>query len=196
MKTVTFLSILYLVDLLFPGTDPSGDVSLAFLPVLAMAAFGLFSAVQQRQAASAQAKAIEQQAQLDAEMARRQAEEDARAESAQVDSMRDDQRRRRAAIEAAYAKSGVLLEGTPASMLENQRVIDETNIREVHRAGGERRNLMEWQARTGQQMASFQSSAVRRKAVTSFISGIADTGINTMQYRRQRQAENLKWYQF
>lgn len=199
MKTVTFLSLLYLVDLLFPGTDPSGDVSFAawnFLPWVVMGALGVFSAHQQMQAASAQAKAMNKQAEIDAEMARRQAEEDARAESAQVDSMRDDQRRRRAAIEAAYAKSGVLLEGTPASMLENQRVIDETNVREVHRAGGERRNLMEWQARTGQQMAGFQSSAVRREGVTSFISGIADTGINTMQYRRERQAENLKWYQF
>jgi hypothetical protein len=45
-------------------------------------------------------------------------------------------------------------------------------------------------------MANFQASATRRQGVTSFISGIAETGINTMQYQRQRKAENLKWYQF
>lgn len=196
MKLFLYLTILIVADHLLPGGEVSGDASLAFLPLLAMAAFGLYSGIQQKQAADAQAKAIQQQAQLDAEMARRQAEADAQAESAQVDAMRDDQRRRRAAIEAGYAKAGVLLEGTPASLLENQAVIDETNVREVHRAGNERRNLIQWQSGAQGQMANFQASVVKRQGVTSFISGIADTGINTMQYQRQRKAESLKWYQF
>jgi len=158
------------------------EASLAFLPVLAAAftaATGLFGAVSSYRAGQQQADLAEQQAEINAEMARREAEADAREESEEMRRLRDQQRRRRAQIEAAYAKSGVLLEGTPAEMLTRQRETDEFNVQSRHYEGNERRKTMLWSADQGKRMGGAQASAMRRRANSSFISGIGNTAASS-----------------
>lgn len=162
----------------------AGEEMLAFLPGLALipslmlsfsAATGLYGAYSQYQAGQAQADMAKKQADVNAEMARREAEADAKAESQEAREMRDQQRRRRAQIEAGYAASGVLLEGTPAQMLTRQREADEFNVQARHQEGNERRKTMLWQASTGQQLGRFEAKSMRRAANTSFIAGIGNT---------------------
>ena len=169
---------------------------LAFLPGLTLlpslllsfsAATGVYGAYSQYQAGQAQADMARKQADVNAEMARREAEADAKAESQQAREMRDQQRRRRAAMEAAYATSGVLLEGTPAQMLTRQREADEFNVQARHQEGNERRKTMLWQASTGQQLGKFQAKATRRAANNSFIAGIGNTASGTFSNYRAFQ---------
>lgn len=157
---------------------------LAFLPGLTLipslmlsfsAATGVYGAYSQYQAGQAQADLQEKQAEVNAEMARREVEADAKAESQEAREMRDQQRRRRAAMESAYATSGVLLEGTPAQMLTRQRETDEYNVQARHQEGNERRKTMLWQASTNQQLGKFQAKSTRRAANNSFIAGIGNT---------------------
>lgn len=150
-------------------------MSFAITAVSLTAITGLYGAYSQYQAGQAQADLAEKQANVNAEMARREAEAEAKAESQQTREMRDQQRRRRATIEAGYAKSGVLLEGTPAQMLVNQREADEFNVQARHQEGNERRKTMLWQASTGQQLGNFEAKSMRRAANNSFIAGIGST---------------------
>lgn len=150
-------------------------MSFAITAVAVSAATGLYSAYSSYQAGQAQADIAEKQANVNAEMARREAEADAKAESQEAREMRDQQRRRRATIEAGYATSGVLLEGTPAQMLTRQRETDEYNVQARHQEGNERRKTMLWQASTGQQLGQFEAKSMRRAANNSFIAGIGNT---------------------
>lgn len=179
--TVLFLAICFSGS----GSEQEG-VMLAFLPGLTLipslmlsfsAATGVYGAYSQYQAGQAQADLAEKQANVNAEMARREAEADAKAESQEAKEMRDQQRRRRAAMEAAYATSGVLLEGTPAQMLTRQREADDFNVQARHQEGNERRKTMLWQASTNQQLGQFEAKSTRRAANNSFIAGIGNTAV-------------------
>lgn len=154
-------------------------MSFAITATTIAAITGVYSAVSSYQAGRQQADLAEQQADVNAEMGRREAENDAAAESEQARQLRDAQRRRRATIEAGYAKSGVLLEGTPAQMLVNQREADEYNVQSTHYEGNERRKLMLWQADAGQQLGNFQAKSMRRQANAQFIAGIGSTAART-----------------
>lgn len=150
-------------------------MSFAITAVSLTAITGLYGAYSSYQAGQAQADLAEQQANLNADLARREAEAAAAAETEEMKRLRDAQRRRRATIEAGYAKSGVLLEGTPASLLVNQREADEFNVQASQWEGNERRKTMLWQAQAGQKLGQFEAKTMRRAANTSFIAGIGNT---------------------
>jgi hypothetical protein len=154
---------------------------LGLLPSLFLslgAASGVAGSFMQYRAGQAQADLAEDQAEVNAEMARREAEDQAREESEQARSMREQQRRRRDAMEAAYASSGVLLEGTPAAMLTRQRETDEYNVQQMHRSMGEQRKLMLWDADTGLQMGRARARGMRKSANIGLVTGLANTGAN------------------
>ena len=158
----------------------SNDSMVAFWPLLAAAfsgGLGLWNAYQQKEATEEQAETLERESKVNAELARRQVEEDARAESDEVRRAREEQRRRRAAIESTYASSGVLLEGSAAEMLTRQREVDELNIQKTHRGGNERRKTMLWNTDFQEKSGMYQAKSLRRKANTQFISGVAQSGV-------------------
>jgi hypothetical protein len=160
----------------------SDGIALAFLPLLAVAfsaGIGMWNQYQQYEAGNDQADLAEQQSKVDAELARREAEEDSNAESDEVRRAREEQRRRRASIESAYASSGVVLEGTAADMLTRQRKKDELNIQKTHRGGNERRKVMLWNADFNQKSGLYQAKSLRRKATTQFISGVTNTAVGS-----------------
>ena len=151
-------------------------MSFAITAVALTAATGIYTAISMKSAADDQADLAEHQSKVNSEALRREAEDDSRADSQQAQQLRDAQRRRRATIEAGYAKSGVILEGTPADMLVNQREADEQNVKTMEWEGNERRKRMMWQADTNQRLGSFEAGSIRRQGNAQFISGIGKTG--------------------
>ena len=168
-------------------------MSFAITAVAVTAVTGVYGAVSSYQAGQAQADLAEQQAKLNAEMQRREAEEDAAAESDEVRRLREAQRRRRATIEAGYAKSGVLLEGTPAQLLVNQREADEYNVQATHYEGNERRKRMLWASDNGERLGEFESKSLRRQANADFISGMGDTVAKTAKGTNKIGADRGWW---
>jgi len=91
------------------------------------AAAGLFM---QHQASSSAAKQAENDAEYEAQVSEEQAKQEKFNRDAAEKSERTQSARRRAAQRASYAKSGVLLEGTPEIMLAEQAGVDEQNIQQ------------------------------------------------------------------
>lgn len=95
----------------------------------------MYQAQQQSQAQKAQAKQQEQMAAAEernaryaAEGAANRAEQERMERESERKEERDQQKRRRSKQEAIYAKSGVLLDGTPAAYLTAQAETDELNV--------------------------------------------------------------------
>lgn len=93
-----------------------------------------------------QSEMAQRQAELNAQIRRQQALEAAETESENVVNMRAERRRARARIEAAYAATGVALQGTPAALLTDQREFDEEEFQAIHSDGNEQRSLEYWAA--------------------------------------------------
>ncbi len=129
-----------------------------------------------------QADAMAAQAELDQQQARLEADEDAKAEQSRVKAMRDEQRRNRAAIEAGYAASGVVLEGSAGDILTKQAEIDELNVQREHSEGNRRRQLMEWGSGEQAKMDRYAAKSRSRAAGMSLVAGLgqsAATGVDT-----------------
>ena len=103
------------------------------------AATGIYGAYQTNEQGKATAKGIERQAKVDRDAAARQMELDAAEESQVASAERKENRRLRAMQEAAYAGSGVLMEGSAADVLVKQRTVQEANVQNIHVAGGNQR---------------------------------------------------------
>ena len=103
--------------------------------VAVTAATGIYGAYQTNAQGKATAKGIERQAKVDRDAAQRQMELDSAEESRVATAERKENRRLRAMQEAAYAGSGVLMEGSAADVLVKQRAVDEANIQNIHVAG-------------------------------------------------------------
>jgi hypothetical protein len=120
-------------------------------------------------------KAAGQQAQYNADHAAKveemQAEEEKLRRSAQERQERKQARMRRASIEADFAKSGLLMTGTPVYLLEEQAKADEMNILEGNRISsvGFMRSME--RARLIRQQGKFDKSAADYGATTTLISG-------------------------
>ena len=93
----------------------------------ATALYGMFA---QHQAGKAQAKQAEYDAEYEAELRENQAEQERLNRLEAEKGERRMTARRRASQRASYAKSGVLLEGTPLNLLSEQAGIDEKNIQQ------------------------------------------------------------------
>jgi len=110
------------------------------------AATGIYGAYQTSEAgksaaaaAKNQAKGIEAQAKVDRDASVRQMELDSAEEGRVATAERKENRRLRAMQEAAYAGSGVLMEGSAADVLVKQRTVQEANVQNIHVAGGNQR---------------------------------------------------------
>lgn len=182
----------FFVNLLSPQAN--GGETVAFFPLLLTAAFGLFGAYNQYRTGQEQADAIEAQNEMNAQVAREEVEQASRAESKRMEALRDQQRRRRAAIEVAYAKSGVLLEGTPASVLTRQREVDEYNVQQLHHDGNERRKLSIWAADNAAIAGQAQANAYRNQGKTALIAGVGNTAANVYGLQKQANYTNFKWF--
>jgi hypothetical protein len=189
-------TFLFVVDVLMVGhwLTYNGDEVVAFWPIALSVAFGLFNTASQYMAAQGQADIAEQQARLDAEAAKREAELDAKAETDEVMKMREEQRRRRASIEAGYAKSGVLMDGTPAEMLVKQREVDEYNVQKTHHQGNERRKLMDWKADADYQTGMAKADAYKTQANTALVSGLGSTAMDAYNMQSQAKFTSWKWF--
>lgn len=146
-------------------------------PILPIAAvgLGLFQTYQNYQAGQAEADALRDQARLDREQAARQMELDSQKDADEVNLMRDKARRNRAAMEAAYAASGVLLEGSAAQVLTSQRETDELNAQRSHRTTNEQLKLDNWGANERYKQMMYRADTADRMADISVISGLAGT---------------------
>jgi len=114
--------------------------------VAVSAATGIYGAYQTNEQGKATAKGIEAQAKADRDAAARQMELDSAEESRVASAERKENRRLRAMQEAAYAGSGVLMEGSAADVLVKQRTVQEANVQNIHVAGGNQRAQDKWKS--------------------------------------------------
>ena len=99
-----------------------------------------------QQLANQQAERQQNDAERRALRIRQEARQNALAETRKAESLMDQQRDRRDAIELTYANAGVTLEGSPAAMLTKQREVDRLNIDLLQWEGYNRRRDMAWEA--------------------------------------------------
>ena len=135
-----------------------------------LAVAGMFM---QREGTRNAAKQAEYDAEYEAEVAETQAEQEKLNRREAEKGERKMTARRRASQRASYAKSGVLLEGTPLTMLSEQASADELNIQQSNAESRQRRvNLL-----AGGQNALIagrnKSNALKYKANTQFIGSAA-----------------------
>ena len=114
-------------------------MSFAVTAIAVSAATGIYGAYQQNEQGKATAKGIEAQAKVDAEAAQRQMDMDAREEGQKMTKERNENRRLRAQMEAAYAGSGVLMEGSATDVMVKQRQVNEANVQNIHVSAGNQR---------------------------------------------------------
>lgn len=89
---------------------------------------------QQKQLLERQADQAEAMAEYNAEVAERNARREQEQRQQQESAERREARRRRARIEAAFAKNGVMMQGSPTLLLTEQAAIDEYNIQSATEA--------------------------------------------------------------
>lgn len=157
----------------------AGSTMIAFWPVVATMALGLFQTYNTYQNQQAQADAIESQAEQQRELAKQQIAENSKKEQEKVDAMRDKQRRRRAIIESQYAKSGVLMDGSAEYILTKQREKDELNIQKTHDYGNRQRSLNNWKAESGYAHGISRADNIRTSSKTGAVTGLIGAGIDT-----------------
>jgi len=131
---------------------------------------------QQHQASKAAAKQSEYDAEYEAEIAENQAEQEKLNRAEKEKSERSQTARRRAAQRASYAKSGVLLEGTPLTMLSEQAGVDELNIQQGNLESRQRQSNLRHGGQAALQSGKNRSSAMRSAANTSLLTGLGKTG--------------------
>lgn len=156
----------------------AAGVQYAFVDWLIVAALALSTAAtgygyyQQAQAADAAGDAAQAQADYDARVARNQAEQETLTRAAQASAERSAARRRRANIEAMYARSGVLLEGTPGEWLVHQAGQDQWNIESANWAAN--RGSLNLMAQADQLLAAGHNAqiAARYQRNAAIVGGV------------------------
>lgn len=146
------------------------------------AATGIYGAYQTNEQGKATAKGIEAQAKVDRDAAARQMELDSAEESRVASAERKENRRLRAMQEAAYAGSGVLMEGSAADVLVKQRTVQEANVQNIHVAGGNQRAQDRWKAsedyKSSIYLAKSTKYAAKRSAGIQLLQTAASTGMS------------------
>lgn len=130
-----------------------------------------YSAYSGYQQGKQQAKIAEQNAQQSAKLAQNQAEIERTRRSSERSSQQDSQRRRRALQEASYAKSGVLLEGTPAEYLTEQAEVDALNVVQADQDSDQKIKGYLFQGQMGMMNAMNESDAYGYSANASLLTG-------------------------
>jgi hypothetical protein len=142
---------------------------------------GLFSAFSQYQAGKTAAKQAEYDAEYEAELRENQAEQERLNRLEAEKGERKMTARRRAAQRASYAKSGVLLEGTPLNLLSEQAAVDEKNIQQGNLESRQKRANLQAGAQAALTSGRNRASALRSGAKTSLLTGIGKTAVSGYQ---------------
>jgi osmotically-inducible protein OsmY len=141
--------------------------------VAVTAATGIYSSYTGYQAGKAQADNIKAQAKQDRLDTMAQMDADSAEESRVASAQRKENRRLRSIQEAAYAKSGVLMEGSAADVLTKQRATDEANVQNIHIGRGNQRaqdiHKMDRDYQSSLYLAKTTKSAATTKAITSLL---------------------------
>ena len=140
------------------------------------AAATAYQGVSSYQTSKASAKQAEYNAEADAERKSREAEQSRLNRQAGERQESKEAHRRRAAAEAAYAKSGVLIEGTPGEFLAEQAGIDEQNIQDRTRAAEARTLGIELSASDSLTQGRSLASGYRAKGTGDLIGGFSKSG--------------------
>ncbi len=131
------------------------------------AATGIYGAYQTNEQGKATAKGIEAQAKADRDAAERQMQLDSAEESQVASAERKENRRLRAMQEAAYANSGVLMEGSAADVLIKQREVQEANVQNVFVSGGNQRAQDKWKSDEDYKSSIYLAKATKYAAKQS-----------------------------
>ena len=149
--------------------------------VAVTAAVGVYGAYQTNEQGKATAKGIEAQAKVDRDAAAMQMELDAAEESQVASAERKENRRLRAMQEAAYAGSGVLMEGSAADVLVKQRTVQEANVQNIHVAGGNQRAQDRYKAnedyKSSIYLAKSTKYAAKQSATMQLVKTVAGAGV-------------------
>ena len=149
--------------------------------VAVTAATGIYSAYSGYQAAGVEADNIKAQAKQDKMDMESQMALDSAEESRVASAERKENRRLRAIQEGAYAKSGVLMEGSAADVLTQQRATDEANVQNIHIGRGNQRaqdtHKMNRDYESSLYMADSVKSAAKTQLVTSLLSTAGSVGM-------------------
>lgn len=118
------------------------------------------------------AKVAEDNAEYAAESAANKDEQEKLNRQSERKEQRKDHRRRKAIMEAGFAKSGVLLDGTPSNYLVAQSETDELNIQRADQVSQvERRNILyEGQLQANEYMN--KAAAHKNAATAALIGGV------------------------
>lgn len=153
-----------------------------------MGAFAIISIVMTMAAAAASAKAQyeagkqqKKNAEYNAAIKENQADEEQAVRAIESIEERNQSRRRLASMEARYAKSGVLMAGTPELYMQEQAEADEFNILTRDRASSIRTNNFMTEADLLRAQGEDAYKSGKSGAITSLLtgaSGAAQTGYN------------------
>jgi len=146
------------------------------------AATGIYGAYQTNEQGKATAKGIEAQAKVDRDAAERQMQLDSQEEARVASAERKENRRLRAMQEAAYAGSGVLMEGSAADVLVKQREVQEANVQNIHVSRGNQRAEDRWKAsedyKSSIYLAKSTKYAAKQSAGIQLLQTAASTGMS------------------
>lgn len=123
-----------------------------------------------------QGQAAEEQGEYNAALQRQQAEEEARARGKKEAEERRYTNNRQKSLQAQYARSGVMLEGTPVQMLMAQARTDEANILENDRTSQIRQQGLRQQAQVSLIMGEAQKNNANLQAIAGLVGAAAMFG--------------------
>lgn len=156
---------------------------------LAGTGYGMWSA---REAGKDQARAAKDEARYRAQQAENAAEQERLNRIARDRDERQAVTRRRARIEASYAKAGVLLTGTPSDYLAEQAATDELNIQRGRQGSEQRQASLLHQGQValvqGGNLAGAYKSAAQQQMIGTGLQGAGSLLSMGAQVRRPKGA--------
>ena len=143
----------------------------------------LVSSVMSARSQRTAAKQAGYNADHDAKVEKMAAEEAQQKRSSEEREERKQSRMRRASIEAGFAKSGLMMTGTPTYVLEEQAKVDEMNTLEGNRVA-DNTGFMRSMERASiiRQQGKFKSDTLKAGATTTLIQGLGSAATKTASY--------------
>lgn len=142
-----------------------------WIPLLISAIAALYQGYAQKQAADDAAKQTELNAVRDAEASQAEAEQERLNREANAKEETRQNARRQAAIRAYYAKSGVMMTGTPEMLTAEQAKIDELNVKEGDRQSKMKRLGIDLAARRNFSLGMSTADSYRSQGNSAMIGG-------------------------
>ena len=139
----------------------------------------LYAGAQQKKSSEAAAKQATFNAEYDADLKAKQAEQERLNRNADETKERGMASRQRAIMEASYAKSGVLIDGTPSNYLYEQDLESETDIQQANLESNQKRKGLGISANNSLIEGQNKASAYRHQGRTALIGAGLQAGSKT-----------------